>query len=85
MFTADWEKLLQLSKTKPLEGVVLTLSPLEPSDTILVTGLEKTTPDLLLRYIIVNFLDEDDSVTSVMRLSPTQALVSFKSQQSTFS
>ncbi len=83
--TAGWEKLLQLSKNNPLDNVVLTMSPLEPSDTILVTGLTASTLDVILKLILEDYIKQRDSVKSVTRLSPTQALVSFKSQQSTSS
>ncbi len=68
-----------MSKTNTLEGIVLDLSPLEPSDTILVSGLNETTPNVLLKFILTDCIKENDSVKSVTRLSHSQALVLFTS------
>ncbi len=84
MITTDWEHILQLSNSSPLEDVELKVSPLEPSDTILVTGLNDTVSDILLKLILANCIKEKDSVKSMTRLSPTRAFVSFKTQQSMF-
>ena len=77
----DW--LIQLSRTTPLEpGVVLALSALEPSDTVLVSGLNDTTPDVLVKLMLADYIKQHDSVESVKRISPTHALVIFKSPDS---
>ncbi len=83
-YLSDWDQLFHLSNANPLEGVVLTLSPLETSDTVLVTGLAETIPDLLLKWILMDYLKERDSVKSVTRLSCTHALVVFTSHQSEY-
>lgn len=64
--------------------MVLPLSPLEPSETILVTGLNDMASDILLKLVLADCINEKDPVKSVTRLSPTRALVSFKIQQSMF-
>ncbi len=79
---AGMDRLLQLSRTTPLEGVVLALSALEPSDTVLVSGLNDTTPDVLVKFMLADYIKERDSVESVKRISPTHALVIFKSPDS---
>ena len=81
--SAGMDRLLQLSRTTPFdEGVVLALSALEPSDTALVSGLNHTTPDLLVKFMLADYIKERDSVESVKRISPTHALVIFKSPDS---
>ncbi len=76
----DW--LIQLSRTTPLEGVVLALSALEPSDTVLVSGLNDTTQNVLVKLMLADYIKQHDSVESVKRISPTHALVIFKSPDS---
>ena len=71
-----------MSRTNPLEGVVLALSALEPSDTVLVSGLNDTTPDVLVKLMLADYIQQRDSVKSVKRISPTHALVIFKSPNS---
>ncbi len=71
-----------MSRTNPLEGVVLALSALEPSDTVLVSGLNDTTPDVLVKLMLADYIQQHDSVKSVKRISPTHALVIFKSPNS---
>ena len=80
---AGMDSLLQLSRTTPFdEGVVLALSALEPSDTVLVSGLNDTTSDLLVKFMLADYSEQRDSVESVKRISSTHALVIFKSPDS---
>ncbi len=79
---SDMDRLIQLSRTTPLEGVVLALSALEPSDTVLVSGINVTTQDVLVKLMLADYIQQRDSVESVKRISPTHALVIFKSPDS---
>ena len=57
-------------------GAVLSLSPLPPTSTLLVSNIPHSTPDLVLRYHFERFSGVN-SVTSTKLLSSDKALVTF--------
>lgn len=81
-FIADLQQLINQAKQSPYQGGALTLSHLEPSDTILVTNITDSASDTLLHYYFDSKDDQNGTVTAVKRLSPTRALVTFMSHDS---
>jgi len=56
---------------------VLTLNPVTPSDTVLVSNLPPNTPDFATEI----YFDKFAPIACVKSISPTQALITFKSHE----
>ena len=79
LHSTDINTLLQRSRVTPFpqNKEVLTLNPVTPSDTILVSNLPPNTPDFATEI----YFDKFAPIAHVKSISPTQALVTFKSHE----
>ena len=77
--STDINTLLQCSRVTPFpqNKEVLTVSPVEPTDTVLVSNLPPNTPDFATEIFFGRFAP----VAHVKPISPTQALLTFKSHE----